>query len=103
MAGPAAAVVELRRSLLCSRFIAAPKAVLEKMVKIQTIDVWYPIPDGRHLVMSRCNQPELDQSICQFAVLLLSTIKYIHFMASIGNARPSIDPLPQAYVGGHNR
>ena len=40
-----------------------PKAVLEKLAKIQMIDVWFPTTDGRHLVMPRYTQPEPDQAI----------------------------------------
>jgi hypothetical protein len=40
-----------------------PKAVLEKLAKIQMIDVWFPTTDGRHLVMPRYTQPEPDQAV----------------------------------------
>lgn len=40
-----------------------PKAVLEKLAKIQMIDVWFPTTDGRHLVMPRYTEPEPDQAI----------------------------------------
>ena len=46
-----------------------PKAVLEKLAKIQMIDVWFPATDGRHLVMPRYTEPEPDQ------VILLHTLK----------------------------
>lgn len=46
-----------------------PKAVLEKLAKIQMIDVWLPTTDGRHLVLPRYTQPEPDQAI------LLHTLK----------------------------
>ena len=39
-----------------------PKAVLEKLGKIQMIDVCFPTTDGRRLVMSRYTQPEPDQA-----------------------------------------
>jgi transposase len=40
-----------------------PTAVLEKLAKIQMIDVWFPTTDGRHLVMPRYTQPEPEQAI----------------------------------------
>jgi len=40
-----------------------PRAVLEKLGKIQMIDVCFPTTDGRRLVMSRYTQPEPDQAI----------------------------------------
>ncbi len=46
-----------------------PKAVLEKLAKIQRIDVWFPTTDNRHLVMPRYTEPEPDQ------VILLHTLK----------------------------
>jgi transposase len=46
-----------------------PKAVLEKLGKIQMIDVWFPTTDGRHLVMPRYTEPEPDH------VILLHTLK----------------------------
>jgi transposase len=35
-----------------------PRAVLEKLAAIQTLDVWLPTTDGRHLVMPRYTEPD---------------------------------------------
>ena len=38
----------------------SPRAVLEKLAAIQTLDVWLPTTDGRYLVMPRYTEPEAD-------------------------------------------
>jgi hypothetical protein len=40
-----------------------PRAVLDKLGRIQMIDVWLPTTDGRFLVMPRHTEPEADQSM----------------------------------------
>jgi transposase len=40
-----------------------PRAVLEKLAAIQTLDVWLPTTDGRHLVMPRYTEPEADLAL----------------------------------------
>ena len=40
-----------------------PRAVLEKLAAIQTLDVWLPTTDGRHLVMPRYTEPEADLAV----------------------------------------
>jgi hypothetical protein len=48
-----------------------PRAVLEKLASIQTLDVWLPTTDGRHLVMPRYTEPDTDLA------LLLHKLKLI--------------------------
>jgi hypothetical protein len=40
-----------------------PRAVLEKLASIQTLDVWLPTTDGRHLVMPRYTEPDADLAL----------------------------------------
>ena len=40
-----------------------PRAALEKLAAIQTLDVWLPTTDGRHLVMPRYTEPETDLAL----------------------------------------
>ena len=40
-----------------------PRAVLEKLASIQTLDVWLPTTDGRYLVMPRYTEPEADLAL----------------------------------------
>jgi transposase len=40
-----------------------PRAVLEKLAAIQTLDVWLPTTDGRYLVMPRYTEPEADLAL----------------------------------------
>jgi transposase len=40
-----------------------PRAVLEKLASIQTLDVWLPTTDGRHLVMPRYTEPDTDLAL----------------------------------------
>jgi transposase len=40
-----------------------PRSVLEKLATIQTLDVWLPTTDGRHLVMPRYTEPEADLAL----------------------------------------
>jgi transposase len=40
-----------------------PRAVLEKLAAIQTLDVWLPTTDGRCLVMPRYTEPETDLAL----------------------------------------
>jgi len=40
-----------------------PRAILEKFSTIQMVDVHLPTSDGRHLVLSRFTQPDLDQQL----------------------------------------
>jgi transposase len=40
-----------------------PRAVLEKLATIQTLDVWLPTTDGRYLVMPRYTEPETDLAV----------------------------------------
>ena len=40
-----------------------PRAVLEKLASIQTLDVWLPTTDGRHLVMPRYTEPDMDLAL----------------------------------------
>jgi len=41
----------------------SPRAVLEKLASIQTLDVWLPTTDGRYLVMPRYTEPEADLAL----------------------------------------
>ena len=41
----------------------SPRAVLEKLAAIQTLDVWLPTTDGRYLVMPRYTEPEADVAL----------------------------------------
>jgi hypothetical protein len=41
----------------------SPRAVLEKLAAIQTLDVWLPTTDGRCLVMPRYTEPEADLAL----------------------------------------
>jgi hypothetical protein len=53
-------------SLTLKQWLAAlapgltPRAVLEKLAMLQTLDVCLPTPDGRWLIMPRYTQPEPD-------------------------------------------
>jgi transposase len=40
-----------------------PRAVLEKLAAIQTLDVWLPTTDGRYLVMPRYTEPEAELAL----------------------------------------
>jgi hypothetical protein len=40
-----------------------PRAVLEKLAAIQTLDVWLPTTDGRSVVMPRYTEPECDLAL----------------------------------------
>jgi hypothetical protein len=40
-----------------------PRAVLEKLAAIQTLDVWLPTTHGRYLVMPRYTEPEADLAL----------------------------------------
>jgi transposase len=40
-----------------------PRAVLEKLAAIQTLDVWLPTTDGRYVVMPRYTEPEADLAL----------------------------------------
>jgi transposase len=40
-----------------------PRAVLDKLAAIQTLDVWLPTTDGRYLVMPRYTEPEADLAL----------------------------------------
>ncbi|HEX3880782.1 MAG TPA: IS1634 family transposase [Bryobacteraceae bacterium] len=41
----------------------SPRAVMEKLATIQTLDVWLPTTDGRYLVMPRYTEPEADLAL----------------------------------------
>ena len=56
-------IVTLKSRLAAYAPGLTPKAVLEKLAKIQMIDVWLPTTDGRYLVMPRYTEPEPDQVI----------------------------------------
>ncbi len=62
-------LVTLKNRLAACAPGLTPRAVLEKLAKIQMIDVWFPTTDGRHLVLPRYTEPEPDQ------VVLLHTLK----------------------------
>jgi hypothetical protein len=40
-----------------------PRAVLEKLGAMQRIDVHWPTPDGRQIVLTRYTQPDADQQL----------------------------------------
>lgn len=42
-----------------------PMAVMEKLARIQMIDVWIPTTDGRHRILPRYTQPEKDLAAWQ--------------------------------------
>ena len=48
-----------------------PRAVLEKLAAIQTLDVWLPTTDGRYLVMPRYTEPEADLAVLLHKLKLL--------------------------------
>jgi hypothetical protein len=43
--------------------LPACETVLDKLAAIQTLDVWLPTTDGRHLVMPRYTEPETDLAL----------------------------------------
>ncbi len=56
-------MVTLKKRLQAHAPGLTPRAVLEKLKTIQMLDVWLPTTDGRHLVMRRYTQPEMDQQL----------------------------------------
>jgi len=40
-----------------------PRAVLEKLAGIQTLDVSFPTTDGRRLIMPRYTEPDSEQAL----------------------------------------
>jgi hypothetical protein len=48
-----------------------PQAVLEKLAKVQRIDVWFPATDGRQLGTPRHTEPEPDQGILMKSLCVL--------------------------------
>jgi hypothetical protein len=56
-------MVTLKKRLQAHAPGLTPTTVLNKLKTIQMLDVWLPTTDGRHLVMSRYTQPELDQQL----------------------------------------
>jgi transposase len=63
--------VTLRRRLQVHAPGLTPRAVLEKLAAIQTLDVWLPTTDGRYLVMPRYTEPEAE------IALLLHQLKIV--------------------------
>jgi transposase len=61
--------VTLRRKLQACAPGLTPRAILEKFVSIQMVDVRFPTTDGRQLIFRRYTKPETDQ------VLLLQQLK----------------------------
>jgi hypothetical protein len=55
--------VTLKRRLQVHAPGLTPRAVLEKLAAIQTLDVWLPTTDGRYLVMPRYTEPEADLAL----------------------------------------
>src|SRR5207302_5465973 len=55
--------VTLRHRLQAHAPGLTPRAVLEKLAAIQTLDVWLPTTDGRYLVMPRYTEPEADLAL----------------------------------------
>ena len=55
--------VTLRNRLQVHAPGLTPRAVLEKLAAIQTLDVWLPTTDGRYLVMPRYTEPEADLAL----------------------------------------
>ena len=53
----------LRRRLQEQAPGLTPRAVLEKLAAIQTLDVWLPTTDGRCLVMPRYTEPDADAAL----------------------------------------
>jgi transposase len=67
----------------------SPRAVLEKLAAIQTLDVWLPTTDGRYLVMPRYTEPEADLA------LLLHQLKLVlpkQPLPRLVNASPAAMP-----------
>jgi hypothetical protein len=67
----------------------SPRAVLEKLAAIQTLDVWMPTTDGRSLVMPRYTEPEVDLA------LLLHQLKLVlpkQPLPRLVNASPAAMP-----------
>jgi hypothetical protein len=67
----------------------SPRAVLEKLAAIQTLDVWLPTTDGRSLVMPRYTEPEADLA------LLLHQLKLVfpkQPLPRLVNASPATMP-----------
>ena len=55
--------VTLRHRLQAHAPGLTPRAVLEKLASIQTLDVWLPTTDGRYLVMPRYTEPAADLAL----------------------------------------
>ena len=55
--------VTLRRKLRGCAPGLTPRAVLEKFVGIQMVDVHFPTTDGRRLIFRRYTKPEADQAM----------------------------------------
>jgi transposase len=55
--------VTLRHRLQAHAPGLTPRAVLEKLAAIQTLDLWLPTTDGRYLVMPRYTEPEADLAL----------------------------------------
>lgn len=56
-------LVTLKNRLAAHAPGLTPRAVLDKLARIQMIDVWLPTTDGRFLVMPRHTEPEPDQAM----------------------------------------
>jgi transposase len=55
--------VTLRHRLQAHAPGLTPRAVLDKLASIQTLDVWLPTTDGRYLVMPRYTEPDADLAL----------------------------------------
>jgi transposase len=58
-----ALLVTLKHRLLIHAPGLTPAAVLEKLAKIEMIDVWIPTMDGRWLILPRYTQPDADTRV----------------------------------------
>lgn len=55
--------VTLRRKLQACAPGLTPRAVLEKFIGMQMVDVHFPTTDGRQLIFRRYTKPEVDQAM----------------------------------------
>jgi transposase len=68
-----------------------PRAVLEKLAAIQTLDVWLPTTDGRYLVMPRYTEPEEDLALLLHQLrIVLPKQPLPRLTAAPGDATPQL-------------
>jgi transposase len=68
-----------------------PRAVLEKLAAIQTLDVWLPTTDGRYLVMPRYTEPEADLAVLLHQLrVVLPKQPLPRLVAALADAAPQL-------------